>query len=67
MVLVKMLMNIGPPMNEKALVMMMASISPSRRGISPAESDFLSAKGPLPRFPPRDGGTSSQKIAYDFL
>ena len=67
MVLVKMLMNIGPPTKEEALVMMMASISPTRRGISPVESDCRSAKGPLPRFPPQDGGASSRKVAYDFL
>ena len=35
MVLVKILMSIGPPMKEEALVMTMASISPSRRGIPP--------------------------------
>ena len=67
MVLVKMLTRIGPPTKEESLVMMMASISPSRRGISPAESDCRSAKGPLPRFPPRDNGALSRKVAYDFL
>ena len=64
MVLVNMMMKIDPPTKEEALVMTMASISPSWRGISPAESDCRSAKGPLPRFPPRDGGASS---AYDFF
>ena len=67
MVLVKMLMKIGPPTKEEALVMTMASISPSRRGVSPTESDCGSAKGPLPRFPPRDGGASSRKVAYNFF
>ena len=67
MVLVKRLMKIGPPTKEEALVTTMASISPSRRGISPAESDCRGAKGPLPRFPPRDGGASSRKVAYDFF
>ena len=38
MVLVKMSMKIGPPMKEEALVMTMASISPSRREVSHAES-----------------------------
>ena len=67
MVLVKMLMKIGPPMKEEALVMTMALISPSRRGISPAKSDCWSAEGPLPSFPPRDGGDLSQKVTYDFF
>ena len=50
MVLVKMLMNIGPPMMRGSLVMSMASISPSRREVSPAESLRRRAKQLLPRF-----------------
>ena len=37
MVLVKMLMEIDPLLMRGSLVMMMASISPSRREVSPAE------------------------------
>ena len=67
MVLVNMLMKTDPPTKEEALVMMMASISHSRREVSPAESACRSAKGPLPRFSLRDGGASSRKVAYDFF
>jgi hypothetical protein len=49
MVLVKMLMKIGPPMMRALLVMSMASISPSRREVSPAESLRRRAKVLLPR------------------
>jgi hypothetical protein len=49
MVLVKMLMKIGPPMMRGLLVMMMASIPPSRREVSPAESLRRRAKVLLPR------------------
>ena len=62
MVLVKMLMEIGPLPMRGALVMTMAMISPSRREVSPAEQLRLS-----PRLvPPRGGGVSSRKLAYDF-
>jgi hypothetical protein len=50
MVLVKMLMKIGPPMMRGLLVMTMASISPSRREVSPAESLRRRAKVLLPKF-----------------
>jgi hypothetical protein len=50
MVLVKMLMKIGTPMMRGSLVMSMASISPSRREVSPAESLRRRAKVLLPRF-----------------
>ena len=50
MVLVKMLMKIGPPMMRGLLVMLMASISPSQREVSPAESLRRSAKVLLPKF-----------------
>ena len=54
----KMLMEIGPLPMRGALVM----ISPSRREVSPAEQLRQS-----PRLvPPRGGGVSSRKLAYDF-
>ena len=63
MVLVKMLMEIGPLPMRGALVMMMAMISPSQREVSPAEQLRQS-----PRLvPPRGGGVSSEKMAYDFF
>jgi hypothetical protein len=46
----KMLMKIGPPTMEGSLVMSMASISTSRREVSPAESLPRRAKVLLPRF-----------------
>ena len=58
----KMLMEIGPLPMRGALVMTMAMISPSRREVSPAEQLRQS-----PRLvPPRGGGVSSRKLAYDF-
>jgi len=50
MVLVKMLMKIGPPMMRGSLLMLMATISPSRREVSPAESLRRRAKVLLPKF-----------------
>jgi hypothetical protein len=50
MVLMKMLMKIGPPTMRGSLVMSMATISPSRREVSPAESLRRRAKVLLPRF-----------------
>ena len=50
MVLMKMLMKIGPPTMRGSLVMSMASISPSRREVSPVESLRQRAKVLLPRF-----------------
>jgi hypothetical protein len=50
MVLVKMLLKIGPPTLRGSLVMLMASISPSRREVSPTESLRRRAKVLLPRF-----------------
>ena len=59
----KMLMEIGPLPMRGALVTMMAMISPSRREVSPAEQLRQS-----PRLvPPRGGGVSSQKLAYEFF
>ena len=49
MVLVKMLMKIGPPKMRGLLVMMMASISPSRKEVSLAESHRQRAKVLLPK------------------
>ena len=63
MVLVKMLMEIDPLPMRGLLVMTMAMIFPSQREVSPAEQLCLS-----PRLvPPRGGGVSSQKLAYDFF
>jgi hypothetical protein len=50
MVLVKMLMKIDPPSMRGLLVMTMASISPSRTEVSPAESLSQSPRLLLPRF-----------------
>ena len=50
MVLVKMLMEIDPLSMRGSLVMTMASISPSRRDVSPAEQLRQSPKLVLPRF-----------------
>ena len=63
MVLVKMLMEIDPLPMRGSLVMTMVMISPSRREVSPAEQLRWS-----PRLvPPRGGGVSSRKLAYDFF
>ena len=63
MVLVKMLMEIDPLPMRGSLVMIMVMISPSRREVSPAEQLRRS-----PRLvPPRGGGVSSRKLAYDFF
>jgi hypothetical protein len=50
MVQLKMLMKIGPPTMRGLLVMTMASISPSRREVSPAESLHRRGKLLLPKF-----------------
>ena len=61
--LVKMLMEIDPLPMRGSLVMTMVMISPFRRDVSPAEQLRRS-----PRLvPPRGGGVSSQKLAYDFF
>ena len=63
MVLVKMLMEIDPLRMRGSTVMTMVMISPSRRDVSPAEQLRRS-----PRLvPPRGGGVSSRKLAYDFF
>ena len=67
MVLVNMLMKIGPPTKEEALMMTMASISPSRREIPPTESLCRRAKGPLPSFPPQDSDAYFRKYDYDLF
>ena len=60
--LVKMLMEIDPLPMRGSLVMTLVMISPSWREVSPAEQLRQS-----PRLvPPRGGGVSSRKIAYDF-
>ena len=59
----KMLMEIDPLPMRGSLVMMLVMISPSRREVSPAEQLRQS-----PRLvPPRGGGVSSCKLAYDFF
>src|SRR3989337_4575545 len=63
MVLVKMLMEIDPLPMRGSLVMTMVMISPSQRDVSLAEQLRQS-----PRLvPPRGGGVSSRKLAYDFF
>ena len=59
----KMLMEINPLPMIGSMVMTMVTISPSRRDVSPAEQLCRS-----PRLvPPRGGGVSSRKLAYDFF
>ena len=59
----KMLMDIDPLPMRGSMVMTMVMISPSRRDVSPAEQLHRS-----PRLvPPRGGGVSSRKLAYDFF
>ena len=61
--LVKMLMEIGHLPMRGALVMTIVMISPSRREVSLAEQLRQN-----PRLvPPRGGGVSSIKLAYDFV
>ena len=62
--LVKMLIDIDPLPMRGSLVMMMVMISPSRRDVSLAEQ--LRRIGSA-KVPPRGGGVSSRKIAYDFF
>ena len=50
MMLVRSLMKIDPSMMRGLLVMAMASISPSRREVSPTESLYQRAKVLLPKF-----------------
>ena len=58
----KMLMEIEPLPMRGSLVMTLVMISPSQREVSPAEQLCQS-----PRWvPPRGGGVSSRKVAYDF-
>ena len=59
----KMLMEIDPLPMRGLMVMTMAMISPSQRDVSPADQLCRS-----PRLvPPRGGGVSSRKLAYDFF
>ena len=63
MVLVKMLMEIDPLPMRGSMLMTMVMISPSQRDVSQAEQLRQS-----PRLgPPRGGGVSSGKMAYDFF
>ena len=63
MLLVKMLMEIDPLSMRASLVMTMASISPSRREVSPAEQLRRSPRLVLPH----GGGVLSRELAYDFF
>ena len=67
MVLVKMLMKIGPPMMRGSLVMSMASISPSRREVSLAESLRWGAKQLLPRFRLETAALRTENLLINFL
>ena len=62
MVLVKMFMEIDPLPMIGLLVMKMMMISPSWREVSLAEQLCRSSR----LVPPRGGGVSSRKLAYDF-
>ena len=69
MVLVKMLMlmKIGPPMMRGSLVMSMATISPSRREVSTAESLRWRAKVLLPKFRLETVAHCLESLLYIFL
>jgi hypothetical protein len=67
MVLVKMFLKIGPPTMRGSLVMSMASISPSRREVSPAESLRWRAKLLLPRFRLETAVLRPESLLYNFL
>ena len=67
MVLVKVLMKIGPSSITGMLVMSMASISPSWREVSPAESLRWRAKLLLPRFGLETAVLHPKSIFYIFL
>jgi hypothetical protein len=66
MVLVKMLMKIGPPSMGGSLVMSMATISPSRREVSPAESLRRRAKVLLPKFRLETAVQHPESLLYIF-
>ena len=62
-----MLMNIGPPTMRGLLVMSMATISPSRREVSPAESLHQRAKVLLPKFHLETAAHHPKSLLYIFL
>ena len=67
MVMVKMLMKISPPTMRGSLVMSMATISPSRREVSPAESLSRRAKVLLPKFHLETAAHRPESLLYIFL
>ena len=67
MVLWKMLMKIGPPTMRGLLVMSMATIFPSRRKVSPAESLRRRAKVLLPKFRLKTVAHHLESLLYIFF
>ena len=61
-----MLMKIGPPTMRGSLVMSMATISPSRREVSPAESLCRRAKVLLPKFCLETAAHRPESLLYIF-
>ena len=66
MVLVKMLMKISPPTMRGSQVVSMATISPSRREVSPAESLCRRAKVLLPKFRLETAAHHPESLLYIF-
>ena len=66
MVLVKMLMEIDPLPMRGSLVMTMVMISPLPEGSFPGRTALPEPQIGFAKFPPRGGGVSSRKLAYDF-
>ena len=66
MVLVKMLMEIDPLPMRGSLGMTMVMISPPR-GMFPRQNSSAGALDWFARVPPRGGGVSSGKMAYDYF
>ena len=66
MVLVKMLMEIDPLPMRGLMVMTMVTIPPPG-GMFPRQNSSAGALDWFRQVPPRDGGASSRKLAYDFF
>ena len=66
MVLVKMLMEIDPISMRGSLVMTMASISPSRREVSPAEQLHQNPRLVLPKFRVETAALHPESSLIDF-
>jgi hypothetical protein len=62
-----MLMKISPPMMRGSLVLSMATISPSRREVSPAESLRRRAKVLLPKFRLETAAHHPESLLYNFF